>query len=124
MNAPLLPANPAVKRWEKPPSGHVKVNFDASFSNNKINFGVIAIDEGGFVIGGGGGFKDEIMLIERAESYAFDESIKIVCALNIQIVVIFETNNASLVNSVKHHCTDVIVIGARIKESIKALETF
>ncbi|MBA0636146.1 hypothetical protein Godav_029748 [Gossypium davidsonii] len=58
MNAPLLPANPAVKKWEKPPRGHVKINFDASISNNRINFGVIARDEGGFVIGGGGGFKD------------------------------------------------------------------
>ncbi|KAK5833330.1 hypothetical protein PVK06_017153 [Gossypium arboreum] len=119
MNAPLLPSNPAIKRWLKPPKGYFKINFDASVSNNRTDLGVITRDEDDFVIGNGGGFKEEIMLIARAESYAFDESIKIVCVLNIQIVVVFETNKASLITSVKHHCTDVIVIGVRIKESIK-----
>ncbi|MBA0750876.1 hypothetical protein Gogos_002258, partial [Gossypium gossypioides] len=37
-------------------------------------------------------------------------------APNIKIVVVFETDNASLVNRVKHHRTDVTIIGVRIKD--------
>ncbi|KAA3483589.1 reverse transcriptase [Gossypium australe] len=124
LNDLLLLANPAVKRWEKPPRGHVKINFYASVRNNRVGYEVIVRDEYDFVMGGGRGFKDETMLVEKAESYAFDECIKISCKLYIKTYVIFETNNASLVNKVKHHCMDVTVIGARIKESLKAFENF
>ncbi|KAG8500630.1 hypothetical protein CXB51_004357 [Gossypium anomalum] len=68
--------------------------------------------------------KNEMMLAEWAEIYAFEESIKMACALNIKTAVVFETDNASLVNRVKHHSTDVTIISARVKDSIKALENF
>ncbi|MBA0608603.1 hypothetical protein Godav_020800 [Gossypium davidsonii] len=124
INDQLLPANPAVKRWEKPPRGYVKINFDASVSNNRTGFGVIDRDDEGFVIGGDEGLKNEMMLAEWAEIYAFEESIKKVCALNIKTIVVFETENASLVNRVKHHSTDVTIFGARVKKIIIALENF
>ncbi|XP_016740260.1 uncharacterized protein [Gossypium hirsutum] len=117
INDPLLPANPAVKRWEKHPRGYVKINFDASVSNNRTGFGVIARDDEGFVIDGGEGLKNEMILAELAEIYTFEESIKMVCALNIKTIVVFETDNASLVNRVKHHSTDVTIFGARVVPS-------
>ncbi|KAK5839500.1 hypothetical protein PVK06_008297 [Gossypium arboreum] len=123
LNDPLLLANPIFKRWETPPRGHVKIKFDVFVSNNRVGYEVIARDKGNFIMGGGGGFKDEIML-EKDESYVFDESIKIAFKLCIKTYVIFITDNASLVNKVKHHCTDITVIGARIKESLKAFENF
>ncbi|MBA0649627.1 hypothetical protein Goklo_017172, partial [Gossypium klotzschianum] len=52
-------------------------------------------DKDGIVIGGGGGFKEEILTAEWAELYAFEESLKIVWSLNITTAV-FETDNASL----------------------------
>ncbi|MBA0638647.1 hypothetical protein Godav_029302 [Gossypium davidsonii] len=49
---------------------------------------------------GGGGFKDEELTAEWAELYAFEESLRIACSINIS-KVIFETDCASLVNRVK-----------------------
>ncbi|MBA0755153.1 hypothetical protein Gogos_000064 [Gossypium gossypioides] len=63
-----LSTNPIVKRWEKPLKGHVKINFDALVCNNGVGYGVIARDKDGFVLGGGGGFKDEMMSVDEAES--------------------------------------------------------
>ncbi|MBA0557224.1 hypothetical protein Golob_014303, partial [Gossypium lobatum] len=53
------------------------------------------LDKDGFVIGGGGGFKEEILMAEWAELYAFEKSLKIVWCLNITTVV-FKTDSASL----------------------------
>ncbi|MBA0726713.1 hypothetical protein Golax_002521, partial [Gossypium laxum] len=95
INDPLLPANPAAKRWEKPP----RVTWWR-------------------------GDKNEMMSAEWAEIYAFEENIKMAYAPNIKIAVVFETDNASLVNRVNHHSTDVTIISVRIKDSIKAVENF
>ncbi|MBA0765531.1 hypothetical protein Gotri_014711, partial [Gossypium trilobum] len=102
----------------------MKINFDASISRNRTNFGVLARDKEGFVIGGGEGLKNEMMSAEWAEIYAFEEKINMACALNIKITMVFEIDNASLSNRVKHHSTNVTIIGARVKDSIKALENF
>ncbi|MBA0828369.1 hypothetical protein Goarm_013046, partial [Gossypium armourianum] len=90
----------------------MKINFNASISSNRTNFGVIARDDEGFVIGGGEGLKNEMMSAEWAEIYAFEESINMACALNIKTAMVFEIDNASLINRVKHHSTDVTIIGA------------
>lgn len=58
------------------------------------------------------------MLAEWAKIYAFEESIKMACALNIMTVVVFETDNASLANRVKHHSMVVAIIGARVKDKL------
>ncbi|MBA0654025.1 hypothetical protein Goklo_021110 [Gossypium klotzschianum] len=78
VNKPLLSLTPTCKRWEKPPCGFAKLNFDTSVKNNKTGYGVIFRDEDGFVIGGGGGFKDEILVADWAELFAFKENSKIV----------------------------------------------
>ncbi|MBA0765534.1 hypothetical protein Gotri_014714 [Gossypium trilobum] len=36
-------------------------NFDATVTNNKTGYGVIVRADDGFVLGGGGGFKDEVL---------------------------------------------------------------
>ncbi|MBA0692822.1 hypothetical protein Goari_010355, partial [Gossypium aridum] len=50
----LCSKNEAIKKWEKPPKGIVKINFDASINVNKMGYGMIIRDDDGFVLGGGG----------------------------------------------------------------------
>ncbi|MBA0613610.1 hypothetical protein Godav_014006 [Gossypium davidsonii] len=91
---------------EKPPCSFAKINFDAAVSNNKTNYGVIVHDSDGFVLEGGGGFKDELMSTKWSKLYAFEESLRIACSLNIS-KAIFETDCANLVNRVKNRGKDV-----------------
>ncbi|MBA0817905.1 hypothetical protein Gohar_021147 [Gossypium harknessii] len=124
INEPLLSSNPVVQKWEKPPKGFVKINFDALVYNNKVNYGVIARDEDGFVLGGGGGLNGRPISVEEAKYYTFEESIKLPCRLNIKSYVIFETNNACFVNKLKNHRTYIMINDTRIKESKKAFANF
>ncbi|MBA0676995.1 hypothetical protein Goari_018425, partial [Gossypium aridum] len=112
------------KKWDKPPKNCIKINFDASTGNNRTGYGVIVRDDNGFVLGGGGGFKDAQLSVEEAEWYAFDESIKIACLLNIKGNVIFESENAGLVNKINGQKRDLTIIGSWIKDSLKALANF
>ncbi|MBA0766573.1 hypothetical protein Gotri_015603 [Gossypium trilobum] len=99
VNKPVLPLTLTLKKWEKPPCGTVKINFDATVFNNKTGFGVIVHDSDGFILGGGGGFKYEDITAEWAKLYAFEEGLKIVCSLNIT-KAIFKIDCAILVNRV------------------------
>ncbi|MBA0581054.1 hypothetical protein Gorai_023246 [Gossypium raimondii] len=63
--------------------------LDSSIIFKKTGYGVIVRDVDGFVLGGGGGFKEMQLSVEEAKWYAFDESIKIACRLNIKGDVIF-----------------------------------
>ncbi|MBA0786227.1 hypothetical protein Gotri_028235 [Gossypium trilobum] len=123
INDPLLSTNPTVKRWEKPPKGFVKINFNASVCNNRFGYGVIVRDEDGFVLSCGRDFK-EVSSVEEAECNAFEESIKLACKLNINNDVIFDTDNCCLVNKVKYQRTYITIIGTRIKECTKAFVKF
>ncbi|MBA0633661.1 hypothetical protein Godav_025439, partial [Gossypium davidsonii] len=124
INEPLLSSNPVVQKWENPPKGFVKINFDASVYNNKVNYGVIARDEDGFVLGGGRGLNERPILMEEAKCYTFKESIKLPCRLNIKSYVIFEMDNACLVNKLKNHRTYILINDTRIKECKKAFVNF
>ncbi|MBA0735502.1 hypothetical protein Gogos_019346, partial [Gossypium gossypioides] len=117
----LLPITPANKNWVKPLCDFVKIHFDATVSNNKIGYGAIARDSDGFVLGGGGGFKDVEMSAEWAELFAFKESLKIAFSFNIS-KVIFGTDYASLVNRVKTRGKDITMMGYRIGEACKYME--
>ncbi|MBA0555536.1 hypothetical protein Golob_025708, partial [Gossypium lobatum] len=77
VNNSVLPLTPAIKKWEKPLCESMKINNDATVFNNKTSFGVIIHDSDGFVLGGGGGFKDEEMIMEWTELYAFEEGLKL-----------------------------------------------
>ncbi|MBA0648035.1 hypothetical protein Goklo_015822, partial [Gossypium klotzschianum] len=79
---PILHENEAIKKWEKPPKGIVKINFDASINLNRMGYGVIIQDDDGFVLGGGGGFIDKRVLVHEVECIAFERSIKLTCQLN------------------------------------------
>ncbi|MBA0554029.1 hypothetical protein Golob_013163, partial [Gossypium lobatum] len=75
VNKSMLPLSPSLKKWENPLRGTVKINFDATVSNTKTGFGVIAFDSEGFFIRGGFGFKNEKMTSDWVELYAFEESL-------------------------------------------------
>ncbi|MBA0550841.1 hypothetical protein Golob_021753 [Gossypium lobatum] len=87
------------------------------------SFGVIIRDCDGFVFGGGGGFKDELMMTEWAKLYAFEECLKLAHSLNIDNAI-FDTDCASFMNRFKKHKEDIIIIGHHIKEIYKTLEMF
>ncbi|MBA0731292.1 hypothetical protein Golax_022643 [Gossypium laxum] len=80
-------------------------------------YGVIVRDDDGFVLGRGGGLKDVWV-------YAFDESIKLACRLNIKGDMIFESDSAGLVNKINGQQRDLTIIGARIKGNVKAFDNF
>ncbi|MBA0760169.1 hypothetical protein Gotri_022932, partial [Gossypium trilobum] len=124
LNVPIIFAQLDRKKWDKPPKSCIKINFDTSTGNNKTGYGVIVRDDDGFVLGGDGGFKDVQLSVEEAEWYAFDESIKIACRLNIKGDVIFESDSAGLVNKINGQKRDLTIIGAWIKDSLKALANF
>lgn len=84
---------------------------------------MIVRDDDGFVLEGGGGFKDEVLSTEWAVLYAFEESLKIVCSLNIT-KAIFEIDCASLVTRVKNCGKDIAIMGYRIDEAYKIIDSF
>ncbi|KAG8491289.1 hypothetical protein CXB51_014550 [Gossypium anomalum] len=119
----VLPLTPAVQKWEKPPVGSVKINVDATVLNNKTGFKVIIRDCDGFVLGGGSGFKKDLMTTEWMELYAFEEGLNLARSLDIDNVI-FETDYASLVNKFKKRKADNTIIGHRTNEIHKTLELF
>ncbi|XP_052486359.1 uncharacterized protein LOC128041079 [Gossypium raimondii] len=124
MNEPLLSQNIVVKRWKKPPKDVIKINFDATVGENSTGYGMVIRDEDGFVLGGGGGFKEGRRSVEQAECMAFEESIKLACSLNIKDHVLFETDHVGLVNRLNNSANDITTIGARIKDCTAAFNFF
>ncbi|KAH1082202.1 hypothetical protein J1N35_021963 [Gossypium stocksii] len=57
VNKLMLPFTIVIKKWEKPLSDSVKINFNATIFNDKTGFGVIVRDSDGFVLGGSYGFR-------------------------------------------------------------------
>ncbi|MBA0844712.1 hypothetical protein Goarm_022550 [Gossypium armourianum] len=56
-----------------------------------------------------------MMMVEKAESYAFEASIKLACQLHIKGDVLFETDHASFVNNLRNQSIDVTITGTKIK---------
>ncbi|MBA0814565.1 hypothetical protein Gohar_020390, partial [Gossypium harknessii] len=102
INRPILPPHFVDKKWEKPPTDKVKINFDAAIINDKIGFGVLARDSEGF-----------------AELYTFEESIKVARSLNIA-KAIFETDCASLANRIRNRRVDITIMRHRINDLFKS----
>ncbi|MBA0592180.1 uncharacterized protein LOC128035471 [Gossypium raimondii] len=92
VNKPLLSNNTGEKKWKMPPKGFIKINFDATVGENRIGYGTILRDEEGFVLGGGGGFKELRLSVEEAECMAFEESINVARSLNLKEHVLFKTD--------------------------------
>ncbi|MBA0669399.1 hypothetical protein Goklo_025319, partial [Gossypium klotzschianum] len=93
-------------------------------SENRCGYGTVIRDEKGFVLGGGGRFKEGRMSVEEAECMAFEESIKVACNLNLKDQVIFETDHVGLVNKFNKLAHDFTTIGARLKECTAAFSLF
>ncbi|KAK5775258.1 hypothetical protein PVK06_043131 [Gossypium arboreum] len=123
VNNPLISIAPICHKWKKPPCGFVKVSFGTVFAPNKTSYGMVARDEDGFVVQGGGGFKEQTLTVEWAEIYALEESLKLARTLNIS-KALFETDYSSLANRVKKRNLDITIMGTRIKEIHKTMENF
>ncbi|KAK5785813.1 hypothetical protein PVK06_040432 [Gossypium arboreum] len=52
--APMRSQNDNMKKWDKPPKGVVKINFDATVNGDRVRYGVIFLDNDDFVLSGGG----------------------------------------------------------------------
>ncbi|MBA0620130.1 hypothetical protein Godav_005897 [Gossypium davidsonii] len=94
------------KSGKKPLKDFIKINFDTTVGENRIGYGTAIRDEEGFVLGGGGGFKEGRLSMEEAECMAFEESIKLARMLNIKEHVFFETDHVGLVNRLKNVVND------------------
>ncbi|KAH1130747.1 hypothetical protein J1N35_002125 [Gossypium stocksii] len=124
VNPPIIAQNRDTKKWEKPLKGFIKINFDASVNDNRIGYGIILRDEDGFVLGGGGGFSEGNISVLEAKCIALEKSIEVVGKLNIQGDVIFETDNAGLVNKLNKGEEDITIIGSRIRKCKEAFSLF
>ncbi|MBA0837817.1 hypothetical protein Goarm_009936 [Gossypium armourianum] len=51
---PLVSPDSAAKKWEKPPKGFVKINFDATVGVNRMGYRVIVWEDDGFILDGRG----------------------------------------------------------------------
>ncbi|MBA0750716.1 hypothetical protein Gogos_002106 [Gossypium gossypioides] len=67
VNDPLVLATLIYRKWEKPPYRFVKVNFNVTITPNRTGYGMIFKDKDSFVIGGGGGFKEEALTVDWAQ---------------------------------------------------------
>ncbi|KAH1129559.1 hypothetical protein J1N35_000937, partial [Gossypium stocksii] len=124
VNPPILAQIGDTKKWERPPKGFIKINFDATVNDNRMGYGVIIRDEDGFVMGGGGGFNEGRFSVQEAECIALERSIEVAVKLNIIGDVIFETDNAGLVSKWNMGDEDITIIGSRVKKCQEALSLF
>ncbi|MBA0626980.1 hypothetical protein Godav_004543 [Gossypium davidsonii] len=116
---PILPQVPRSCKWEKPSEGVTKVNVDASADA----LGIIARDSDGFVLRSKAVFINRVVNSEWAESNALIEGFWLAHSLNSD-KVIFETDYASIVNRFRKHKEDIMILGHRIKEACKMLDSF
>ncbi|MBA0553381.1 hypothetical protein Golob_012568 [Gossypium lobatum] len=77
-----------------------------------MGFGVIARDDEGFVVGGCGGSKESTLNSEWAELLALEEGVQLARKLKLQRVV-FESDNASIVNKIRRNGQDFTILGQR-----------
>ncbi|MBA0866689.1 hypothetical protein Goshw_023480 [Gossypium schwendimanii] len=89
----------------------------------RMGYGVIARDEVGFMVGGCRGCKNMEVTSERAELVALDEGMQLAGRLNIQ-QVLFESDNASLINRIKRRGMDITIMGKYEHETCRKLEMF
>ncbi|MBA0857371.1 hypothetical protein Goshw_011481 [Gossypium schwendimanii] len=88
-----------------------------------MGYGVIIRDDDGFVLGGGGGFMDKRVTVHEVKCIAFERGIELVCQLNINDDMLFQTDHASLVNNMHNYGTNVTIIGAKMPSTTSSLPT-
>ncbi|MBA0761157.1 hypothetical protein Gotri_023840 [Gossypium trilobum] len=93
---PVLLQVPRCCRWEKLPIGIIKVNVDVTVNSYGTSLGIIARVSYDFVLSGRASFTNK---------------------------VIFELGCASIVNRFRDHKEDITILGYRIKEARKLLDS-
>ncbi|MBA0645264.1 hypothetical protein Goklo_013385 [Gossypium klotzschianum] len=88
-----------------------------------MGFGVIAREYEGFVVGGCGGSKESTLNSEWAELLALEEGVQLARKLKLQRVV-FESDNASIVNKIRRNGQDFTILGQRAYDTCMQLKTF
>ncbi|KAH1040036.1 hypothetical protein J1N35_041779 [Gossypium stocksii] len=112
-----------VQRLKKPPDGYVKVNVDAAVLIGCIEFGAIARDHDGFLLGGYYGHFEKFLEATWAELEALVESLNLASLLNVANLIL-ESDNLMLVNTVKKRKQDVTILGQYVKQECKAFKNF
>ncbi|MFQ6636723.1 hypothetical protein Gotur_012474, partial [Gossypium turneri] len=74
---PLVPKSVGEKGWQKPGTGVVKINVDATVDGKRMSFGVVARDHKVFELGGRAGVMDNQAGAEWAELLALTEGLEL-----------------------------------------------
>ncbi|KAA3458800.1 Transcription factor TFIIIB component B'' [Gossypium australe] len=124
VNPPILAQNEDTKKWERPTKNTLKINFDATVKDNRMGYGFIIRDDDGFVLGGGGGFKDGRVSIQEAKCIALERSIDGAIKLDLLGEVTFETDNAGLVNILNRGMKTSLSLAVELKGAKELLNYF
>jgi hypothetical protein len=105
-------------KWELPPPGYAKVNFDASFINENHDgaFGFVVRSDTGSVIAAGAGKLYHLHSALQAEASACVAAIEATANLGIYQVK-FESDSSTLVNAIKNGGFDLASTGVLIREA-------
>ncbi|KAK5812336.1 hypothetical protein PVK06_027765 [Gossypium arboreum] len=99
----------------------VKINFNTTTNGRKKNFGFVARDHDGFILGDRAGVWDKNVQAEWAELYALKESMSFARAKNWPKLE-FESDCISLVNRLNRTKAEFSTMGYRIQESLKLMD--
>jgi hypothetical protein len=105
-------------KWELPPPGYAKVNFDASFINENKDgaFGFVVRSDTGTVIAAGSGKLYQLQSALQADARACVAAIEATANLGIYQVK-FESDSSTLVNAIKNGGFDLASTGVLIREA-------
>ncbi|KAH1073455.1 hypothetical protein J1N35_025783 [Gossypium stocksii] len=119
----MIPNNPRIQKWEKPPCDFIKINVDAAIINNMTGLGVIARDSNGLVLGSITDYMENQIEGECAEAEDLRDGI--IWAQDSNVTrAIFETDCTSLVNRIKKHREDITIFSNRMKKIANLLDFF
>ncbi|MBA0608601.1 hypothetical protein Godav_020798 [Gossypium davidsonii] len=119
---PVLLQVPRCCRWEKPPIGIIKVNVDVAVNSCGTSLGIIARVSYDFVLSGRASFTNKVVNPKWVELDALIDGFRLAHFLNVD-KVIFELGCASIVNRFSDHKEDITILGYRIKEARKLLDS-
>ncbi|MBA0739979.1 hypothetical protein Gogos_013204 [Gossypium gossypioides] len=120
---PVIPPTPVCKGWRKPPKYFIKINVDAAVLNRNVGYGAIVRDADGFVIVGCYVFENKAIDVVRAELKALPLGLKLASRLNMT-KIIMESDNATLINTIKNRDKDVTILGCCVKQECEAIRKF
>ncbi|MBA0609054.1 hypothetical protein Godav_021184, partial [Gossypium davidsonii] len=120
---PMIPPTPVCKGWKKPLNDFIKINVYAVVLNGYVGYGDIARDTDGFVLAGCYGFAIRALDVIWAELEALTMGLNLASKLNAP-KLIMESDNATLINTIKKRDQDVTILGRCVKKECMALRNF